>query len=482
MKIMVVDDEAPIRRWFSSTIQKLSDEYQVTGSYALAKEALAAIQEDIPDVVITDIRMPGMDGIELMKYVRQRWPEIEFVILTNYAEFSYAKQAVAYGAVQYFLKSEVSESEIRDVLHKISTGMEYKKQGNRAYLAPEVNERDWQQTAKGWGMERDAICAVFAFRNFGGNIRQLLDQASALYENARTFRNQGILFLFMWNNQGSMIGYGRMTELAACVREKEKQSDLSVGIAIGPGNIQSAWQVIKQAKHALAYRFFKPDAGVYRYDQLKRQGTCRIEEIRKEYRGVLECMACWSYRKLREKTDLFLKKAGLIQPDEIEGSIDICKRLTLLLEEKGFQKNPDNSAQVDLSTRELDDIGECRQLCMDFIALMEEADAPSNIKAVREAVRYIQDHYREDISLSDMAKLSCLSPEYFCRLFKEETKETFGVYLMSYRLKRARELLRTTDMKINAVAAQVGYSTAGYFSKIYKKYFGITTEQEKIKK
>lgn len=481
MKIMVVDDEAPIRRWFSATIRKLSDEYQVTGSYAMAKEALAAIEKDIPDVVITDIRMPGMDGIELMKYARQRWPEIEFVILTNYAEFTYAKQAVAYGAVQYFLKSEVCENEIRDVLERISTGMAYKKQGDRAYLAPEIKERDWQQTAKGWGIDQDAVCGVLAFENFAGNIRQLLDRASAQYENARTFQNQGILYLFLWNNQGSLIGYGGMTELTHLVLEKEKQNKLSVGIASGTGTLQNAWQVVQQAEHALSYRFFEPDAGVYRYDQLKRQGTRTAEEIRAEYRDILERMACWSYQKLREKTDLLLKKAGLIQVDETAGSIDVCKRLALLLEEKGFQKCPDNPAQADLSARELKDIRECRQLCMDFIAQMEEADAPSNIKAVREAVRYIQDHYQEDISLSDLAKLSCLSPEYFCRLFKEETKETFGVYLMSYRLKRARELLRTTDMKINAVAASVGYSTAGYFSKIYKKYFGITPEQEKIK-
>ena len=272
-----------------------------------------------------------------------------------------------------------------------------------------------------------------------------------------------------------------MMELVALVREKEKQNDLSVGIANGIRNPQVSWQVVKQAEHSLAYRFFEPDAGVYRYDHLKRQGTCTTEEIRTEYRDILDRMACWSYQKLREKTDLFFEKAGRIHIDEIESSIDVCKRLVLLLEEKRFLKRQDIPAQADLSARELNGVRECRQLCQYFITQMEEEDAPSNIRAVREAVRYIQNHYQEDISLSDLAKLSCLSPEYFCRLFKEETNETFGVYLMSYRLKRARELLRTTDMKINAVAASVGYSTAGYFSKIYKKYFGITPEQEKIK-
>ena len=71
---------------------------------------------------------------------------------------------------------------------------------------------------------------------------------------------------------------------------------------------------------------------------MKRQGTRTAEEIRAEYRDILERMACWSYQKLREKTDLLLKKAGLIQVDETAGSIDVCKRLALLLEEKGFQK------------------------------------------------------------------------------------------------------------------------------------------------
>ena len=119
LHIMVVDDEAPIRDWLVYCIQKCEAASSVT-SAVNGEEAYRRILEQKPNVVFTDIRMPGMDGLELMSKVRDILPFTVFIILTNYAEFSYAKQAISLGAREYILKSEMRSSDIQRIVAEIA--------------------------------------------------------------------------------------------------------------------------------------------------------------------------------------------------------------------------------------------------------------------------------------------------------------------------------------------------------------------------
>ncbi len=118
LSVLIVDDEAPIRDWVEYCLKREPEKIQILGVAKSGQEACSLVKNQIPEVIITDIRMPGMSGLELMKYMRERAPYTEFIILTNYAEFSYAKEAISWGAREYLLKSEMKADDLIRILNK----------------------------------------------------------------------------------------------------------------------------------------------------------------------------------------------------------------------------------------------------------------------------------------------------------------------------------------------------------------------------
>ncbi|WP_286184043.1 DNA-binding response regulator [Clostridium sp. CCUG 7971] len=110
---------------------------------------------------------------------------------------------------------------------------------------------------------------------------------------------------------------------------------------------------------------------------------------------------------------------------------------------------------------------------------IESIQSKKYSKAIDKAIEYIELNYKEHISLSIISKYVYLSPEYFSRLFKEEVGENFITYLTLYRMKKAEYLIKNTDMKIAQISNEVGYSNSGYFSKSYKKYKGVSPDEDR---
>lgn len=119
LKIVIADDELPIREWLNYCLKDNPEGLMVVGTASDGLEAYELAVKEKPDVVIIDIKMPKMDGLTAMKNIKQVLPQTDFIILTNYAEFSYAKQAISYGAKDYILKSELRSSDLIQVLKRI---------------------------------------------------------------------------------------------------------------------------------------------------------------------------------------------------------------------------------------------------------------------------------------------------------------------------------------------------------------------------
>ena len=248
LDIIVVEDEAPIRDWIAYTISNISDEFNVLASASNGKEAYELALNLNPKVIISDIKMPIMGGIELTKKIKEVFPDIYVILLTNYAEFSYAKEAISCGVYEYLVKSDIRPKELKEILDK-------------------VNE----------------------------SVKEL---------------------------------------------EKNKVS------------------------------------------------------------------------RLQKESNLTQTKSGYS-------------------------------------------------------------------KTIKKSIDYIHKNYKQHISLQDISNYVFLSHEYFSRLFKEEVGENFSSYLTNYRMKKAESLIKNTDMKISQIAIEVGYTNASYFSRSYKKFKGISPEDDR---
>lgn len=126
MKIMIVDDEKPIRQWFSYILGKVGD-VEIIGSYPNGKAALEACYEEQPDVIFTDIMMPIMDGIELTQHVKNQYPDVEVVILSNFDDFEYVYKGLKLGAEDYLLKAQADDEKIVEVLVYLKEKLQSKK-------------------------------------------------------------------------------------------------------------------------------------------------------------------------------------------------------------------------------------------------------------------------------------------------------------------------------------------------------------------
>lgn len=475
MKIAVVDDEAPIRKWFSKTIGNLSDAYEVTGEYKNGMEALEGVTAEQPDVIFADIQMPGMDGIELMKQVKERFPEIEIVILTNYAEFSYAKQAVAYGAVQYLLKSEVRKEDIETILLQISQ----KRQETSLNVLAENDRKMWEEWNQEWNIPQNACAAMLAVKM---QERILIEQYLTFFRKAagtaEIFLYQDTLCIYCWEMTEQLEMAAHVREVAAAVIAKIEAADCIVGFSIQKGK-EDSWICLKHALKALEYSFIETQR-ILEYEKLEKTKDSDIQRIQDTYKDMTEHLFAGKYGVLEKKIKEFFEEGFCTALEDVREYKKLCRRFILALEEKYLQLCPSENALFMPSAME--NVSQCGIYAKELLEKIVQESTPPNVKVVREAVQYLHDHYQEQISLSDMAKISCLSAEYFCRVFKEETGQNFSTYLMVLRLKKARELLLGTDLKIHKVASMTGYETAGYFSKIYKKYYGITPEQERNRK
>lgn len=254
--ILIVEDEAPIREWIVYTVKNISEEFNVVASANNGEVGYELAVKLKPKVIITDIKMPIMDGIEFTKKIKNVNPDVIIIILTNFAEFNYAKEAITCGVYEYLIKSEIRPKELKELLIKINDEVKLKIEKEQKYKEIEI----------------------------------------------------------LKNNDKTMI----------------------------------------------------EDKFKFKYS-----------------------------------------------------------------------------------------------------------------KAIDRAIEYMEKNYNNHISLTDVSKHVYLSPEYFSRLFKEEVGENFVSYLTIYRMNKAFKLIKNTRMKISQIAREVGYSDAAYFSKTYKKYKGISPEDDR---
>lgn len=481
-RIMVVDDESLIREWLvmclvSSGISKNKIDEAKNG-----EEALILQESNIYDCIFTDITMPKLDGMELIKQIRLIDDSVKIVILTCHDDFIFARNAVKYNVSEYFLKNELSKEDIEIIVKKIyiNDSCEIEKNKKVEYLCKILYE-DYNVTST--DLEKLNIRinnSYFAIsiqnRRIDNNHIKLLNSKNtnvieAFYDGA----SKTIIIIEIIDRRVSYI------EILKFLKQRVAQlyGDTIFGESKVYSKQEDLGKCIKEAVLSWEIQFFE----LTEYD-LKNYINRNIADIIYNYKSYIKSMgeSIISQYSISGK-DFVFNNINEIYAYFIDNEIwdsDFLKRIMLNIIE-GIEIKAEIGSEIVKSylskILNANKWGDVEKTVSMFLNEINDVDICS--ESIKAAKKYINLHYNESITLTDLANHACLSEEYFSRLFKKEVGKNYTEYLADIRMEKAKVLLKEGMFSINEVAEMVGINNQSYFSSLFKKYYGISPSSVK---
>lgn len=525
LKLLIADDEQLICNLLERLIEFEKLGLELIGTIYDGVSLLKTIEEKKPDIVITDICMPGIDGLEVIRLAKERGLESKFIVISGYRQFEYAYDALKYDVEDYILKP-VDEEELNTALRRIIGRLQKNppplKQSNRSpRLIPLVISAFNGRNGKSYSMEDFNVAWNLKFqaglfqvvflrldhldnlaRNGGENIESLINKIQELllrqftpvcYEVVVEPKNDGVRILL---NYGS----GQAGEIQSQIKQVfQKVRELlslfwgiseTVCVSNTVSEMEKLEEIVDQARAAEWARMALGVDRIIRFAEIENQQRT----VGADYFAALE-------RKTRIASET-LDEAGFKQcmddffslPLKDLSSSDACQFIRNVMY-SFFQINRDKLLEYtnpDSLYRQLSiSLHTCTTysrymtvLNTGICRIMQQLNTIQNSKSARPivfAIAYIEQHYDKKLYLEDVAKEVGLSPVYLSNLFKKETGKNFVDYITEYRLKAASNLLKDSMLNVSEIASSVGFSDGRYFSKQFKKFFGIKpTEYRKL--
>lgn len=491
VKVLVVDDEVPIRQWMEFCINRMEG-YQVAGAAANGAEGYSMFRKTRPDIVITDIRMPVMDGLEMLKMIRNENPAIYTAVLTSHEDFEYARQAIKLGAAEYILKTEITVESLGLVLENGKKSAGPDAFGGREKHMEDLSNRNHYlrslvlghpaavvggDMVKEYGipLEKGRFVALDIMTREDGPLRIELLEDGPL---------EHVIKVPLELNHTALLGNLRRGASASERRTKEElyrycrfildQVPCKIGCSDIYDSLGRLGDAMRQAHNRVKLGFYHPRESVFRD---REQMVCRLPNGEKYKIRFSKELVNQNYSRAVEIRNEMMAEARAEEVTDIE----YLKKLYLFFLTSLYHITKDDVDKVEeelagfgqemaaaLSLDQMDEVMKRGfELCGDWGVGGGSYSAP-----IRSAVRYMEKNFAGSLTLPDVAAHAGLSAEYLSRLFKEETGVKFVVYLNNLKLKHALHLLETTNLKVYEVAEQVGYSNLSYFSTVFKKNFG----------
>ncbi|TCL63346.1 YesN/AraC family two-component response regulator [Hydrogenispora ethanolica] len=503
MKILIVDDETPIREWIEFCIRKLGAAYEVVGLATNGLEALEIFQSTMADVVFIDIKMPIMDGMELMKQVKLLKPATEVIVLTAYSDFEYARSAIKYGALDYILKTEINDRMIAEILDKASQKNKSSGEHDRYNLDTIYWKRETffrrliAQNAKTVDISETELQEqniplkngyLFAVALKDG----AFDQGFHFDRQAIIARPDAIQNIFGFTyDKNIFVILANITGLHSLAEQQKTVAEFARGLrefyrcTLGVSTIQSGLKwiaaAVDGAVHQLELEFYNGEGSINQMAPVDNGAELlkKLEAIRDSITETVQRNGASAVTAPLEQLFTFIREHKI---GDIGGVKNICGQIIdFMYDFVEIDRRTElySSYKINEEIAKLNHLQALQSYVMrkmsDVLDGARKGNPNKNYSpAIAKAVDYIHQHYTESINLTHVAGLVHLNPEYFCRLFKEETGRNFSNYLAGLRLGKAVELLKKSDHKVCEIAERVGYSNLSYFSTLFKKHYGIS--------
>lgn len=428
MRVLLVDDEIFTIRMLQSVVHWQEMGLELAGYAQNGEEAYNKVLREKPDIIISDIRMPGMDGLEFLRKAYAFNPEVKTILMSAYADFSYVKEGLKLGCSDYILKP-IDETELEQALRKVIHTIQGEKEHEQV-IARSVKQIDsmnlYRYMRKGHGKNKVLkLWRESAIQNYC--VFQIRMNNTTMDEYSSSA-----------NIELGHEGYymNMLERIAASYSEKAYVFDYE----------ENCWTIILSG------------AGDMPRENIAKKMAARM----KEETGI-QVTVCFGAagHTLEELPELYAEVRDLSKYSFYVGEEDVL----------GYGYN---CSRKDLE--EVRDIGARKE--------RERAAENRNIsdrreysRPVKESIGIIEQNYNQNLSLEDICSRVLVSKNYFCYLFKRETGMSVWNYLTVIRLQHAKRLLEETNLRSYEVAFQVGYDNPSYFSKIFKKYENMTPNE-----
>ena len=533
IKVFLVEDEMVIRRGIKNSIDWEKEGYIFCGEASDGELAYPMIIKEKPDILITDIRMPFMDGLELCKLVKKELPNIKILILSGYDEFDYAKEAIRLGVTEYLLKP-ISSGKLLEALNGVSESIRREKEDKdlvRKYMeemrentehekqkffeqmiAGNLSMADALETGKKYEMNLSAgMYNLLLFRFTLGEenrksgellgeaeyaIEKLTERLEYVFEFQRGV--EGWAFLLMADNEEQMSE--RVKELSKDLEEIMKNYSTIAyfgGIGQPVARLRELEESFREAERALAARFTMELNRIISVEDIRMaQNVDTLDDIEITSFGEIE--------KTRTMLEKFLNNGA---EDEIDEFVDVyinelpeenlksvlmrqyiimdayivmmsfCEKIEGIEGEMQAQSEElKNSMKTSQTLEEIKNY--IRMLLKKIIGVRDTISGRRYSDIIEIAKDQIRKTYMSDeISLNTIAAEVGMSPSYFSFIFSKEMGKTFVEYLTEIRMDRAKELLMCSSMKTSEIGYEVGYKDPHYFSYIFKKTQNCTPKE-----
>lgn len=536
LKIFLAEDEVVVRETIKRMIPWEELGFELVGEAADGEMALPLLIRQQPDLLITDIKMPFMDGLTLARLAKKEIPGLKVVILSGYDDFNYAKQAIGIGVEDYLLKPITKNalierlSEIRSRYEHEKTQKEYYEKFQREMQAYEKNSsRDFFEALVGGSMDMmevykraeklgldivaEAYNVLIFTMNCDENFSGQRDEYSSweaesleLLENFFAGHSSAMLFRSNIFSYGVLLKGQRETieeNTRACVDEIRKILSRQDGrrewfLAVGQ-SVERLSQIQKSyhtASRAFSQRYLY-DENILYYDEMETMehpgGQAETEDnayLQKVDVNALNPAILQKFLSngLQEETENFVKDYFYAigqEPMEslvFRNYVILNVRFSVISFIKGLgcdtneMESADTEEVLAESGKNMESaIAYAKKMISQAIEIRDQNSGNKNRSILKTAVDFIDSHYMdEEISLNTVANVANVSSNHFSALFSQNMGQTFIEYLTTLRMNKAKELLRCTGMRSSEIAGEIGYKDAHYFSYLFKKTQGMT--------
>ncbi|CAM3512507.1 response regulator transcription factor [Paenibacillus lupini] len=501
-KVLLVDDEPFITEGLSDAIDWSAFGLEVVGSAEDGEEALERLRELPVDLLITDISMPIMTGLELIRKARELQPQLKVIILSGFNEFNYLKEGMRLGIENYLLKpinfGEL-EATLTDTVRKLEADKPEKPLGedeigilrdnvmtrwvNGRIALPELTERT---TLLDIDLSKPYVAlAIIRFRpeqsatGYGPDdcVADLLTEETDRLTFV-PFRNDEDELVAVCCINGDEQNQAKVTEALERVADKWETRQLGPQIALG-GIMSTADAPASYIQARKAQQFFlvRQDRHLLDYTDISAE-TAALPSGLFEWEAYAKSILAKDKDELAEVIDrdfAAIRMAESLHPIRARGAaIELMILMKIEVDKLGrtdaaevFQSALDQA----VTAATLEGVEKAVRTAAFFTADSFSGEDMSPV--IKQALRYIHEHYTEALTLKSLGLQFHIHPNYLGQLFHKQTGDTFTDYLNKFRIDKAKELLADSRLKVNEIARQVGYWETGYFYKQFKKHVGM---------